>query len=293
MGLLSSIWEKISGVGEKIERAAERAWSEIKEHIPHPQPPPQPLPSAPPPSAAPPPPVSAKPPERMLTSPIMRGAERVAKKIESWLEKPIAWLEERSKIRGEPLSGYGAKFAKGMLLSVPQTVRFVGVVPYGVEKVIRKPSLLKKTPEFAVEFAKTTWHEAKTRPFEFAGEFVGSTVLLGAAGRVTRLGAARVGLVGAEAGEVGVLERLVGRATRRYVKPSELIPKELELPTPKFSTLRVAKTAEPEEVLRFFKRGEEVWHATPLRFEPKTVVLRGVSPTKGLYVAPKPYPKFA
>jgi len=230
----------------------------------------------------------------MLTSPIRRTTEKVAKKIESWLEKPIAWLEERSKIRGEPLSGYGAKFAKGMLLSVPQTVRFVGVVPYGVEKVIRKPSLLKKTPEFAVEFAKTTWHEARTRPFEFAGEFVGSTLLLGAAGRVARVGAARVGLVGAEAGEVGVLERLVGRATRRYVKPSKLIPEELELPKPKFSTLRVAKTAEPEEVLRFFKRsGGEVWHATPLRFEPKTVVLRGVSPTEGLYVAPKPYPKFA
>ena len=128
--MLSSIWEKISSVGEKIEEAAERAWSEIKEHIPRPQPPPQPPPSQPPPSSASPPPVSAKPPERMLTSPIMRGAERVAKKIESRLEKPIAWLEERSKIRGEPLSGYGAKFAKGMLLSVPHTIEFVGVVPY-------------------------------------------------------------------------------------------------------------------------------------------------------------------
>jgi len=223
----------------------------------------------------------------------MRGAERVAKKVESWFKKPVSWLEQRSKIRGEPLSGHGARFAKGFLLSIPSTIRFVGAAPYAVEKVARQPSLLKRTPEFVREQVRATWHEARARPFEFAGEFVGSTLLLGGVGRVAKLGAARVGLVGAEAGEVGVLERLVGRATRRYVKPSELIPKELELPTPKFSTLRVAKTAEPTEVLRFFKRGEEVWHATPLRFEPKTVVLRGVSPTKGLYVAPKPYPKFA
>ncbi|RLE44321.1 hypothetical protein DRJ16_02435, partial [Candidatus Woesearchaeota archaeon] len=49
--------------------------------------------------------------------------------------------------------------------------------------------------------------------------------------------------------------------------------------------------ATPERLLRYFRKGE-VWHASENPFKSVTEVLEGTSPTKGLYVAPKAYPRF-
>ncbi|RLJ04353.1 MAG: hypothetical protein DRP18_04825, partial [Candidatus Aenigmatarchaeota archaeon] len=138
-------------------------------------------------------------------------------------------------------------------------------------------------PSKAVSYVKGIIGLAKERPGYFAGSLIG------------------MGIVGAGAPR---LKPYAERLSPLYVSPKRITATPvLEEKMP--STGRVPVSTSPETLKGLMEeptfkptgKPEEVWHATPGRFEMQkggiTYVKEGYSATKGLYVGPAAYPKFA
>jgi len=194
----------------------------------------------------------------------------------------------------------------GGLLRTPIALTGIPILRMGF-KGIATPSGLKK------EFIETGEY-IKKRPYEFGAE-TATTILAPYAYKklpvrptisVAEFPRGRIASLGIE------IKRLHGEATfkplvsfaeppfvskvvRKVFYPRFLHPEEIAITTettrgPAEIMLR-PNVATPERLLRYFRKGE-VWHASESPFKSVTEVLEGSSPTKGLYVAPKAYPRF-
>jgi len=152
-------------------------------------------------------------------------------------------------------------------------------VPRIATEAIVKPTAV---PSKAISYGKSMIQLAKERPAYFTGSMAGMLAL----------------------GEFGRLKPYVERLSPLYVSPKRITATPvLEEKMP--STGRVPVSTPPETLkglmeeptFKLTRKPEEVWHATPGRFEMQkggiTFVKPGYSATKGLYVGPAAYPKFA
>ena len=137
-------------------------------------------------------------------------------------------------------------------------------------------------PGKTVSYVKSMHEFAKERPAQFIGS-VASMIAVGEAGR---------------------LKPYVERLSPLYVSPKRImrtsVLKENMPSTGRVSVSTSAKTLKDlmeETEFKLTSKPEEVWHATAGRFEMGkhgvTFVKEGYSATKGLYVGPEAYPKFA
>ena len=220
----------------------------------------------------------------------------------------ITYRQRIEEIKPAPLSP--AEQVKrgviGGLLRTPIALTGIPLLRMGF-KGIATPSGLKK--EF-VEAGKYI----KQRPYEFAAETATSILAPYAYGKspvklklsVAEFPRGRVASLGLE------IKKLHGEATfkplvsfaepvfvrkvvRKVFYPRFVHPEEIAISTettrgPAEIMLR-PNVATPERLLRYFRKGE-VWHASENPFKSVTQVLEGSSPTKGLYVSPKAYPRF-
>jgi len=190
----------------------------------------------------------------------------------------------------------------GGLLRTPMAVTGIPLLRMGF-KGIATPSGLKK--EF-VEAGKYI----KQRPYEFAAEAATSILAPYAYGKspvklklsVAEFPRGRVASLGLEIKKLhgeATFKPLVSFAEPKFVRkiayPRFVHPEEIAISTETTrgpaEIMLHPKLATPERLLRYFK-GKEVWHASENPFKSVTEVLEGSSPTKGLYVAPKAYPRF-
>ena len=226
-------------------------------------------------------------------------AERVERKYESAVVQPI--LAKVSTPSLAPTEQVKRGVAGG-LLRTPIALTGIPLLRMGF-KGIATPSGLKK--EF-IEAGKYI----KQRPYEFAAETATSILAPYAYGKspvklklsVAEFPRGRVASLGLEIKKLhgeATFKPLVSFAEPKFVGkiayPRFVHPEEIAIST---ETTRGAaeimlhpKLATPERLLRYFK-GKEVWHASENPFKSVTQVLEGSSPTKGLYVAPKAYPRF-
>ena len=226
-------------------------------------------------------------------------AERAERKYESAVVQPVlAKVSTPSLAPTEQVK----RGVVGGLLRTPMAVTGIPLLRMGF-KGIATPSGLKK--EF-VEAGKYI----KQRPYEFAAETATTILTPYAYGKspvklklsVAEFPRGRVASLGLE------IKRLHGEATfkplvsfaepkfvRKIAYPRFVHPEEIAISTettrgPAEIMLR-SNVATPERLLRYFRKGE-VWHASENPFKSVTEVLEGSSPTKGLYVSPRAYPRF-
>jgi len=190
----------------------------------------------------------------------------------------------------------------GGLLRTPIALTGIPILRMGF-KGIATPSGLKK------EFIETGEY-IKKRPYEFGAE-TATTILAPYAYKklpvrptvsVAEFPRGRIASLGIEIKKLhgeGTFKPLVSFAEPPFVRkityPRFVHPEEIAITT---ETTRGSaeimlrpNVATPERFLRYFRKGE-VWHASESPFKSVTEVLEGSSPTKGLYVSPKAYPRF-
>ena len=226
-------------------------------------------------------------------------AERAERKYESVVVQPaLAKVAPEGATPTEQIR----RGVVGGLTRTPIAVTGIPILRMGF-KGIATPSGLKK--EF-VEAGKYI----KQRPYEFGAE-TATTMLAPYAYKklpvrptisVAEFPRGRVASFGLEIKKLhgeATFKPLVSFAEPAFVRgityPRFVHPEKIAISTevtkgPAEIMLR-PNLATPERLLRYFK-GKEVWHASSASFKPITQVLEGTSPTKGLYVAPKAYPRF-
>jgi len=230
-------------------------------------------------------------------------AERAERKYEGVIVQPI--LAKVAPKGSTPVQQVGRGVIGG-IVRTPIAYTGIPILRMGF-KGIATPSGLKK------EFIETGEY-IKKRPYEFGAE-TATTILAPYAykklpvrptisvaefpkGRVASLGIEIKKLHGEATFKplVSFAEPpFVSKAVRKVFYPRFLHPEEIAITTettrgPAEIMLR-PNVATPERLLRYFRKGE-VWHASESPFKSVTEVLEGSSPTKGLYVAPKAYPRF-
>jgi len=230
-------------------------------------------------------------------------AERAERKYESVVAQPV--LAKVAPEGATPTEQIRRGVAGG-LVRTPIALTGIPILRMGF-KGIATPSGLKK------EFIETGEY-IKKRPYEFGAE-TATTILAPYAYKklpvrptisVAEFPRGRIASLGIE------IKKLHGEATfkplvsfaeppfvskvvRKVFYPRFVHPEEIAITTettrgPAEIMLR-PNVATPERLLRYFRKGE-VWHASENPFKSVTEVLEGSSPTKGLYVAPKAYPRF-
>ena len=230
-------------------------------------------------------------------------AERAERKYESVVVQPVL---AKVALEGATPIEQVKKGVAGGLLRTPIALTGIPILRMGF-KGIATPSGLKK------EFIETGEY-IKKRPYEFGAE-TATTILAPYAykklpvrptisvaefprGRIASLGIEVKKLHGEATFKplVSFAEpAFVSKAVRKVFYPRFVHPEEIAITTettrgPAEIMLR-PNVATPERLLRYFRKGE-VWHASENPFKSVTEVLEGSSPTKGLYVAPKAYPRF-
>ena len=226
-------------------------------------------------------------------------AERAERKYESVVVQPVlAKISTPSLAPTEQVK----RGVVGGLVRTPIALTGIPILRMGF-KGIATPSGLKK--EF-VEAGKYI----KQRPYEFGAE-TATTILAPYAYKklpvrptisVAEFPRGRIASLGIEIKKLhgeGTFKPLVSFAEPPFVRkityPRFVHPEEIAITT---ETTRGSaeimlrpNVATPERFLRYFRKGE-VWHASESPFKSVTEVLEGSSPTKGLYVSPKAYPRF-
>jgi len=226
-------------------------------------------------------------------------AERAERKYESAVVQPT--LAKIAPEGASPTEQIRRGVAGG-LLRTPIALTGIPILRVGF-KGVATPSGLKK------EFIETGKY-IKQRPYEFGAETATTLVAPYAYKKlpvrptisVAEFPRGRVASLGIE------IKKLYGEATfkplvsfaeptfvRKIAYPRFIHPEEIAISTEvtkgSAEIMLRPNLATPEGLLRYFK-GKEVWHASSASFKPITQVLEGTSPTKGLYVAPKAYPRF-
>jgi len=230
-------------------------------------------------------------------------AERAERKYESVVVQPAL---AKVAPKGEAPVEQVKRGVVGGLVRTPIAYTGIPVLRIGF-KGVATPSGLRK------EFIETGEY-IKKRPYEFGAE-TATTILAPYAykklpvrqtisvaefprGRIASLGIEIKKLHGEATFKplVSFAEPpFVSKAVRKVFYPRFLHPEEIAITTETTrgpaEIMLHPNVATPERLLRYFRKGE-VWHASENPFKSVTEVLEGTSPTKGLYVAPKAYPRF-
>ena len=184
------------------------------------------------------------------------------------------------KYKSLPKPELERQFAAGFVSTIVSTPSFIGfTLPRVTAQSIVNPLAI---PTRGKKYAQSLLRLAKERPGYFAGSVAGMVAL----------------------GKAGKLKPYAERLSPLYVSPKRITPTPV-LKEKMPSTGRVPVSTPAEQIkwliespeFKLTGRAEEVWHATPSRFELMkggiTYVKKGYSATKGLYVGYAAYPKFA
>jgi len=207
-------------------------------------------------------------------------AQRYEQSLKRYSEKVERYKKETEKYKRMPQPGLIRQFTAG---AVGTIVGMPGFVAFGVPRIateaIAKPTAV---PSKAISYGKSMIGLAKERPAYFAGSMAGMVAL----------------------GEFGRLKPYVERLSPLYVSPKRItLTPVLEEKMPSTGRVPVttpAKTLKEmmeEPTFKLTAKPEEVWHATPSRWAVSkggiVFTAPGRSATKGVYVGPAAYPKFA